>query len=110
MTTCECGREIDPWPSILTARELSERRILPISEESIRALAKRAGVGRLLGRTYVFEPADVRALLDSLPCPSGLPQGSQQRSDGISRSPNAALAKALELNARWTKGSRRKSP
>lgn len=32
-------------------------------------LAKRYGVGKKLGRTYVFTPADVEKLFNSLPRP-----------------------------------------
>ena len=58
------------FPVIKTARQLVEDGVLPISEDYVKALAKRHQVGRKIGRTLVFEPSDIRQLLDALPCPS----------------------------------------
>jgi hypothetical protein len=58
-----------PWPEVKTARDLCAERILPVSEDYIRALAKKYGIGKKLGRTYVFTADDVAALIRSLPRP-----------------------------------------
>ncbi len=79
---------------IKTARDLVLERILPCSEDMVRALAKRHGVGRLLGRTYVFTPEDVQTLLDALPRPGG---GFSAEGEPAGPSSGDALAKALAL-------------
>ena len=58
------------WPQIKTAQALVAEEIVPCSEDKLRELAKTYGIGRKLGRAYVFTPADVAALVEKLPCPS----------------------------------------
>jgi excisionase family DNA binding protein len=53
-----------------TAQALVLEQIVPCSEDKLKALAKTHGIGRKLGRAYVFTPADVAALVEKLPCPS----------------------------------------
>jgi hypothetical protein len=93
----------DTWPTLKTARDLAAEKILPCSEDSVRALAKRHGVGRKLGRTYVFTPDDVAALIEALPRPSEHGRPSQTYAE---RSPEEALRRALELASK--RGSSRK--
>jgi hypothetical protein len=67
--------ETGPWPRIKTARDLVAEDILPCSEDLIRQLAKRHGVGRKLGRTYVFTADDIQTLIERLPRPGDGPDG-----------------------------------
>ncbi len=93
------------WPELKTARDLVVENILPCSEDYIRALAKAHGVGRKLGRQYVFEPADVRALIEKLPCPSSSSKAATEAPAGTSAGPSAESA--------WTKAlaaTKRKRP
>jgi hypothetical protein len=59
--------ELPHWPVIKTAKALVIEGIVPCSVKVLLAVAKRHGVGRKLGRTYVFTPADVQALINRLP-------------------------------------------
>jgi hypothetical protein len=89
------------WPSIKTAKALVDEGIIPCSEETLRGLAKRHTIGRILGRAYVFTPADVETLLEKLPCPSSSPDDTA-RPTGISEGPSesVALTRALALATR----------
>lgn len=82
------------FPIIKTARELVVEGVLPCSEDYVRELAKQHGVGRKLGRTFVFTPADVERLIESLPCPSKSPSDTDR--------PTSTSAGLSEASA-WTK-------
>lgn len=86
------------WPQIKTARTLVEEGIFPNSERTLLALAKRHQVGRIVGRTYVFTPADIELLLKRLPCPSNS-SDEPARPTGTSggQSAESAFSKALAL-------------
>jgi hypothetical protein len=86
------------FPVLKTAKDLVAERIIPCSEDTLRALAKKHGIGRILGRTYVFQPGDVAALVERLPCPSISPAVLGPRI-GTSAGPSEAssLTKALAL-------------
>lgn len=89
------------WPAIKTARDLVAERVIPCSEDYLRALAKQHGVGRKLGRTYVFTPEDVQTLIEKLPCPSSSANDTG-RPAGTSAVPSGAsvLTKALDFASR----------
>jgi hypothetical protein len=82
---------VTAFPTIKTARALVVDGIVPCSEELLRKLAKRHGIGRKLGRTYVFTPEDVAALVKSLPCPSSS-SDAREAPTGTSAGPSAASA------------------
>ena len=86
------------WPQLKTAADLVDERIVPCSQDTLIALAKRHGVGRKLGRAYVFTPADVAALVERLPCPFES-SADTDRPTGISAAPSgvSALTKARAL-------------
>lgn len=82
------------WPSIKTARALALEEIVPCSEDVLKALAKAHGIGRKLGRAYVFTPDDVRALLEKLPCPS---------SSSDATAPHTGTSAGLSEESAWMK-------
>lgn len=86
------------WPQLKTAHDLCAERIVPCSEDTLRALAKTHGIGRKLGRAYVFTPADVVALVEKLPCPSKSSDATA-RPTGTSAAPSgvSVLTKARAL-------------
>jgi len=86
------------WPIIKTAQALIAEEIIPCSQAMLISLAKTHGVGRKLGRAYVFTPEDVQALLEALPCPSPSNDDTDPRI-GTSAGPSGAssLTKALAL-------------
>lgn len=90
------------WPQLKTAHDIALERILPCSEDQVRALAKAHGIGRKLGRQYVFQASDIEALIEKLPCPSSSsPDDTAPRigtSAGLSE--DAALTKAQDLLTR----------
>ncbi|HEX4197590.1 MAG TPA: hypothetical protein VHZ26_09110 [Caulobacteraceae bacterium] len=89
-----------PWPTIKTARDLVLDRIVPCSEELLKTLAKRHGIGRKLGRAIVFTPDDVSALIQALPRSARAPErGDSCAGESARPSAEAALAKALLLSA-----------
>lgn len=93
---------MNAWPQLKTAHDLCLERIVPCSEDKLRALAKEYGIGRKLGRAYVFTPADVAALVEKLPCPSNLSEAATAPHTGTSAalSGEYALTKALALATR----------
>jgi hypothetical protein len=104
------------WPAIKTAHALVAEGIVPCSEDKLRALAKEYGIGRILGRAYVFTPADVAALVEKLPCPSSSSKAVTAPRTGTSAVPSgaSALTRALALSTRKARkksssGARRKS-
>jgi hypothetical protein len=96
------------WPAIKTAQALVVEGIVPCSEDKLKALAKAYGIGRKLGRAYVFTPADVENLIEKLPCPSSSSQVATVDATSTYAGPSgdAALTKALE---RVTAGRRKTS-
>ena len=86
------------WPVIKTAKALIAEEIVPCSQATLIGLAKTYGVGRKLGRAYVFTPDDVQELLEKLPCPSPSNDDTDPRA-GTSAGPSGAssLTKALAL-------------
>lgn len=100
------------FPQIKTARSLVAEDIVPCSEELLKALARRHGIGRKLGRAYVFTPDDVAALIKTLPCPSSSSDAREVHT-GTSGGPSggSALTKALALaTAGKRKTSSRSAP
>lgn len=86
------------WPVIKTAHDLCAEGIVPCSEDTLRALAKRHQIGRKLGRAYVFTPADIQALVEKLPCPSSSSSDMEAKSGtSVALSEDFALTKALEF-------------
>src|SRR5260370_35953261 len=85
------------WPEFKRARDLAFKE-LPLSEEQIKQLAIKHGIGRMYGRTLIFSPDDLKQLHEAQPCPShscvanGRPTGSS-----AARSADSELRKALEL-------------
>lgn len=95
------------WPTIKTAHQLVAEQIVPCSEDRLRALAKEHGVGRKLGRAYVFTPEDVRTLIEKLPCPSNSQSDTDHRiGTSAALSEDSALTKALAFAS--ATGSRQK--
>ena len=86
------------WPHVKTARMLVAENLIPCSEETLRKLAKTHGVGRKLGRNYVFTAEHIVDLLEKLPFPSNS-SAALSRPIGTSAAPSAAstLTKALAL-------------
>jgi len=83
------------WPEIKTAQSLVLEGIVPCSQDMLIRLAKLHGVGRKLGRTYVFTPEDIRDLIDRLPFSE--PSAESARTEPVRMSPQQATAKALQL-------------
>ena len=86
------------FPKSMTARQLVEGGFVPVSEGVLLGAAKKHGIGRKLGRQYVFTPADIEKLYEALPTCSNF-SGDQSRQTGSSAAPSAdvALKKALAL-------------
>ena len=85
-------------PRYLRARDLAGA-VFPASEAVILQEARKAGIGRKLGRAIVFSPDDVQQLYEALsPCRSRSSAGPGHRS-GSSGAPSkgSALKKALAL-------------
>ena len=95
------------WPQLKTIPQLVLDGILPCSGETVRCLAIRHGVGRKLGRTWVFTPEDIQILLERLPGPSSA-SSAQDRPPASSAglSAKSAYEKALAL---VEEGRRKKS-
>lgn len=84
------------FPTIVTARQIVERGLLPCTEDMVKTLAKRHRVGRKLGRAYIFTPADINRLMEELPCPSSSSQDMGHHSYTFAGpSAESALTKAL---------------
>jgi hypothetical protein len=62
---------VGPQPSTLykRARDLAGT-VFPVSEAVILDAARKAGIGRKMGRSILFSPADIDRLYEALPCPS----------------------------------------
>ena len=91
-------RDMDTWPQIKTARQLVEQGIIPVSENKLRAIARQYGIGRMIGRTLIFNPEDIASLLKVLPCPSNS-HGDMARPIGTFAAPSedSMLTRALAL-------------
>jgi len=87
------------WPEIKTARQLVDQALVPCSEDLLARKAREHSIGRKLGRAIVFEPADVRRLLELLPCPSSS-SNVESPTTGRYAGPSGAssLTKALALS------------
>jgi hypothetical protein len=86
------------WPIIKTAKMLVAEGIVPWPERKLVEMVKKYGVGRKEGRTYIFTPSDIVALLERLPCPSPSNDDTVPQT-GTSAGPSgaSALTKALAL-------------
>lgn len=93
---------------IKTAKALVLEGILPCSDDTVRALAKRHGIGRMLGRTLIFTPEDITRLLESLPRPSG-PFGSIGPATGGYAGPSQTTAYERALEMALAKRPRKKA-
>jgi hypothetical protein len=85
-------------PRYAMARDLAGA-VFPVSEAVILQEARKAGIGRKMGRAIVFSPDDVQQLYEALsPCRSRSSAGPGRRS-GSSGAPSkgSALKKALAL-------------
>ena len=104
------------FPTILTAKQIIERELIPCTEDMLKRVARQHHIGRKLGRAYIFTPEDIQSLLESLPCPSSLSEDTAHHS-GIYAGPSgeSALTKALAfkskkpLNKSASKGRRNSS-
>ena len=84
------------FPIILSAKQVVERGIVPITEQNLIVLAKKHQIGRKMGRMIVFRPSDIEELLERLPGPCNY-EVSERARPGMSE---FAIEKAFKLIAK----------
>jgi hypothetical protein len=87
------------FPKLYTARHIVEQQIIPgMSQERLLKHAKKHGIGKKAGRVVLFTEAEVRLLIEALPCSNSSSGPKANASTCAALPPKAsALKKAHSL-------------